>query len=194
MSPSDEKFPKEFGSSPDDFLERYGALIYKILCEHTSEHPGFEIEDLFNDFFIHIAENNFTRLRSFRGVSMPTTYLGRILRNFICDQYRKEKIKRPFPKLSEIERDTIENIPVPPGMNKLHTDELIQNALKKIFTRISPQEKLIFDLFSNEGMTAKEIAHLLGIKIKLIYKINEKVKKLIKDELEECGITKENWR
>jgi len=56
----DRKFPSAFGTSPDDFLEQYESLIYKIIYEQTRENSRFEAEDLFQEFFIHIAENNFS--------------------------------------------------------------------------------------------------------------------------------------
>lgn len=177
----DKKFPSEFGLSPDDFLQRYGSLIYKIIYERTGEDPRFETEDLFHDFFIHIAANNFRRLRCFRKGSRPTTYLGRVLRNFICDQYRKKGLKESISRLED--------------MPEIHSDpddtligELIRRTIKETFSNLSNREKLIFDLFTNEEMTAKEIANLLNITVKSVYKNNEKIKKILRDELKKRGV------
>ena len=177
----DNKFPSGFGLSPDDFLQRYGSLIYKVIYERTREDPRFETEDLFHDFFIHIAENNFRRLRCFRKGSRPTTYLGRVLRNFICDQYRKKDLKKSMGSLDDMPEaysdpdDTL-------------SGELIRQALKETFSNLSNREKLIFDLFTNEEMTAKEVANLLNIAVKSVYKNNQKIKEILRDELKKRGV------
>ncbi len=187
----DRKFPSAFGTSPDDFLEQYESLIYKIIYEQTRENSRFEAEDLFQEFFIHIAENDFRRLRCFRGDSRPITYLGRILRNFLYDQYRKKGAKVSIDSLNEMEEE--KNKPIPDTSLDLEghlNREYIHEALKETFSKLSNRGKLIFDLSTNEEMTAKEISDLLGVKIKSVYKNNEKIKKNLKNELKKRGIEK----
>jgi len=190
-SPQDRKFPPAFGTSPDDFLEQYESLVYKIIHEQTSKNSRFEAEDLFQEFFIHIAENNFRRLRCFRGDSQPITYLGRILRNFLYDQYRKKGAKVSIDSLTEMEEE--KNKPIADTSLDLegHLKRgLIHEALKEIFSKLSNRGKLIFDLSTNEKMSAREISDLLGVKVKSVYKNNEKVKKILKNELKKRGIEK----
>ena len=68
------------------------------------------------------------------------------------------------------------------------TGELIRKALKETFSNLSNKEKLIFDLFTNEEKTAKEIANLLNITVKSVYKNNEKIKEILRDELKKRGV------
>lgn len=187
----DSKFPSEFGISPDDFLERYESLIYKVIFERTRENPKFEAEDLFHDFFIHIAEDNFRRLRCYRKECQPITYIGKVLRNFICDKYRKKEIRMSIGNIDELTEEKRESIfaEVSPGED-IFDNELIQDAFEETFSKLSNREKLIFDLFADEEMTAKEIADLLKIKVKTVYKNNEKVKNILKDELKKRGVGK----
>ncbi len=188
-STQDIKFPSEFGESPDDFLEQYESLIYKIIYEHTRENSRFEAEDLFQEFFIHIAENNFRRLRCFRRDSQPITYLGRILRNFLYDQYRKKGVKVSIDSLDEMEEKKEKLIPDTSLDLEGHlTSELIQEAIKETFSKLSNSAKLIFNLSINEESAAKEISALLGVKVKSVYKSNEKIKKILKNELKKRGI------
>jgi RNA polymerase sigma factor (sigma-70 family) len=65
----------------------------------------------------------------------------------------------------------------------IFTGELINDAIEETFSRLSNREKLIFDLFTDEEMTAREIANLLSMKVKSVYKNNEKIKKILKKEL-----------
>ena len=181
-------FPSAFGNSPEDFLQQYEALIYKVIFEWTRENFRFEPEDLFNEFFVHIADDNFRRLRTFHGESRPTTYLGSILRNFICDKYRK-LAKTPVNSLNEIEERRGECLTaVPPDQEDIFGKERIQEAFHATFSRLSNREKLILDLSMDEGMSAKDIGNLLGVSAKSVYKNKEKVKKILKDELEKRGV------
>ena len=187
----DRKFPSAFGTSPDDFLAHYESLIYKIIYEQTRENSRFEAEDLFQEFFIHVAENNFRRLRCFRGDSRPITYLGRILRNFLYDQYRKKGAKASIDSLNEMEEE--KNKPIADTSLDLESHlnrELIHEALKETFSKLSNRRKLIFDLSINDEMAAKEIADLLGVTVKSVYKNNEKIKNILKNELRKRGIEK----
>lgn len=192
MENSQERtLPKEFGTSVDDFLQRYKSLIYKIIYERTREDSRFDAEDLFHEFFLHLAEDNFRRLRSFRGESQPTTYLGKILRNFLCDQYKKRGTiisEDSLEELVEENREMIFAAPPFPDLDDILDSELIAEALKETFSKLSNREKLIFDLFIDGGMTAKEISNLLDVKVKSVYKNHEKVKKILKEGLRKRGI------
>jgi len=189
VSPQNINFPSEFGASPEDFLRQYESLIYKIIYEQIRENSKLEAEDLFQEFFIHIAENNFRRLRNFRGNSKPITYLGKILRNFLLDQYRKKGAKVSLDSLDEMEEKKGKSLPdISLDLDAHLTDELIQEAIKATFAKLSDSAKLIFDLSTNEEMKAKEISELLGMKVKSIYKNNEKIKHILKKELKKRGI------
>ena len=180
-------FPSAFGNSPEDFLQQYEALIYKVIFEWTRENFRFEPEDLFNEFFVHIADDNFRRLRTFHGESRPTTYLGSILRNFICDKYRK-LARTPVNSLNEIEELRGECLTaVPPDQEDIFSAERIHKAFDATFSRLSNREKLILDLSMDEGMHAKEIGNLLGISVKSVYKNAEKVKRILREELKKRG-------
>ena len=189
-NPLDIHFPEEFGTSPDDFLQQYESLIYKVIYEQTKLDPRLEAEDLFQEFFIHLAEDNFKRLRSFRGDSRSTTYLGKVLRNFIYDQYRRKGAKVSVSSLEEMEQENKGIEPVTPSSDteNILTSKLIHEALKETFSRLSNREKLIFDLSVDEEMTAKEISTLLEVKVKSVYKNNEKIKKILRNELKKRGI------
>ena len=88
---TDKDFPRAFGKSVDNFLERYGNLIYKMIIEKIKIHSDLDldVEEIFNDFFLFIRNRNFKKLRQFRGESQQTTYLVKIFRNFFIDKYRK---------------------------------------------------------------------------------------------------------
>lgn len=184
-----KQFPLEFGASPEEFLSRYESLIYKVIYERTTQDHRLEAEDLFQSFFLHLAEEDFRRLRSFSGKCLPTTYLGKILRNFICDQYRKKGVYMSSKSLEELQEDRGESITIAISLpENPMTSKLTQDSLRAMFSKLSNRERLIFDFFVDRGMSAREIAHLLGMKIKAVYKSNEKIKKILREELKKRGV------
>ena len=181
-------FPEAFGASPEEFLVRYESLIYKVIHERTRKDSRFEAEDLFNDFFIHISEDNFRRLRSYRAECQATTYLGKVLRNFICDQYRKKDSRFVVDSLEELAGERRESVLTATDAEDIIQAGHIREAFKETFSRLSNRDKLIFDLSMDEGMSAKQIGELLGVKVKAVYKVNEKIKKRLREELAKRGI------
>jgi RNA polymerase sigma factor (sigma-70 family) len=180
-------FPCAFGGSPEVFLSRYEALIYKVIFERTRNDPRFEAEDLFHDFFIHLAEDDFRRLRSYRGECQPTTYLGKILRNYLCDRYRKREMRVYIGSIEEMAQGG-EQITTDAHPEDAFTGGLIRDALQAALGRLTTREQLLFDLFMDGEMGAREIADLIGVTAKVVYKNSEKVKRLLREELHTRGI------
>ena len=182
---SETTFPKDFGKSPEDFLQRYARLIYKAIYENTINDPRLDLEDVFNDFFIHISKDNFRKLRLYTGKCRPTTYLGKILRNFILDKKRKKSLTTS--SLEEIgERSDISVLPSQEDI--LIISEPIREAFKETFSRFSSRQKLIFHLTYSKEKSVKEISDLLKIKEQDVYESNRRVKKILKEELKVRGI------
>jgi len=179
-------FPCAFGGSPEVFLSRYESLIYKVIFERTRNDPRFEAEDLFHDFFIHLAEDDFRRLRSYRGECRPTTYLGKILRNYLCDRYRKREMRVCIGNIEEMAQEEGERLASHP--EDAFTGRLIRDALQATFSRLTKREQILFDLVMDGEMGAREIAALIGVTAKTVYKNSEKVKRLLKEELHKRGI------
>ena len=179
-------FPCAFGGSPEEFLSRYEALIYKVIYERTREDTRFEAEDLFHDFFIHLAEDDFRRLRCYRGECQATTYLGKILRNYLCDRYRKREMRVCIGSIEEMAQEGGERIAAHP--EDAFTGGLIREALQTTFGRLTKREQLLFDLVMDGEMGAREIAALIGVTTKAVYKNSEKVKRLLREELRKRGV------
>ncbi len=192
------EFPKDFGDSPADFLKRYEHLIYKILREKAGNNPDLDLEDMFCDFFIHISEKNFKRLRQYKGRSKPITYIGKILRNFICDQYRKVSAKKrvsviSLEEISEGKQLHAAGQDQEEYLSSSQKSRMICEALKETFSVLSNTDKLIFTYTYLEGETqgrnkVKEISGILGVKTRYIYDTNRKIRIIFKKKLKEKGI------
>lgn len=190
-------FPQEFGASIEDFFERYQRLFYTIINNMIKDVPRFDTNELFQEFFLHIAEDNFKRLWAFKKICPPKTYLIKILKNFIKD---KKKAKPPSEtSLSEIKKhnegDEQEyDIPVredPLGILLSEEEsDVFQDVLKATFSQLSTREKLIFVLSYDHGMKPQEIEQRHSIIINEVYETKRKTKKILTRELHKRGIYK----
>ncbi|MGA1824554.1 MAG: hypothetical protein ACMUIP_07790 [bacterium] len=137
-----KEFPKDkgFGDSEEDFIKKYGRLIYKIIIDKTTcrtiyknPYDIYEVEDWFLDILIHLFEDNYKRLKNFRGGAKPGVYIARIIMRFINSKIRR----RPLASQQEPE-----GIWDPNG-----EDERIGEAIKATFDRVSDYKIFIFCLF-----------------------------------------------
>ena len=193
--PCDKGFPQDFGSSIEDCLERYGGLIYTIFSIKTKDIHRLDAEELFQDFFIHITEENFKRLRKFRKQCKPKTFLVEILKNFIKDKIKKKT--QSLISLSDIKKHNADEgkeyeIPVKENpLDGLIRDEnagLFEDALKATFCQLSTREQLIFELSYDNDMKPREIEESHGIITTIVSEARRKIKKILKRELHKRGL------
>ena len=69
------------------FFSRFENLIYSVI-HRTSWVENQDINDLYNGFFIHLAEGNFRRIIAWRRKAALGTYIITLLINYIRDYYR----------------------------------------------------------------------------------------------------------
>ena len=194
-----QQFPKEFGGTPDLFLQQYERLIYKVIIkEKIRINLKCDLEDLFQDFFIHIADRNYKRLQQYKGKSLASTYLVTILRHFLYHKKRKMSAKdknvyETSSKEKEMNPSNIFKISSNYSRSSNDKNESIKEAFEATFSRIPLKKKLIFDLtYRNSDidgrMSAKDISAILSVTKKSVYKSNERVRTILRDELKKRSI------
>ena len=111
----------------EEFIAQYRPFIFAILLRHLKLSPD-EAEEIFQRFLVRIWEQDYRRLRDWRGKTRLAVYLARIARNLAHD-YRRES--RFFVQESPdwpVEDDTLQNI---------ERQIMIETALAKL----SPRER-----------------------------------------------------
>ncbi len=71
------------------FFETYRRLVYGVILK--SQFDQSNADDLFQEFFKRLMENDWRKLRGWNAQSRLSTYLVSILRNFLIDEARKKK-------------------------------------------------------------------------------------------------------
>ena len=99
-----QKFPPAFGDTPDDFLIRFGRLIYTIIhrrCKGKQMvicsdgkyiNVALEPENVLHGFIVYIAKNDYMVLHNYQGLNKakPQTYLTGVLNWFLLAEVKKE--------------------------------------------------------------------------------------------------------
>ncbi|MGA1863607.1 MAG: sigma-70 family RNA polymerase sigma factor [bacterium] len=196
------KFPNAFGESPDDFLERYGKLIYTIIHKRCREKRllitqereylwiKLEPEDIFQGIIAHLAKDNYRVFNNYRRINgaQPQTYLARILHRFISAEFKKE-IKKHNRELIDdevISKTHAQNDPLENLINN-EQEKLFNEALESAYARLKEKDRLIVELFYGvrglDKMSAIDIGNLFRMKKKAVYKITERFREFFKKEL-----------
>ena len=76
----------------EQFISEYRQFIYTILIRHLNLRRE-DADELFQQFLFHIWEDDYRRLRRWRGGSRLTSYLARIARNLAHDFRRNDPLE-----------------------------------------------------------------------------------------------------
>jgi len=122
-----------------------------------------QAEDLAQEAFLRLHRS----LGSFRGDSSLSTWLYRTLSRLAIDHLRREKLKRKiffFRGADSEQADPVDVAPDPgagPGETLLamETGQRIRRALQQL----SPQQRAVFTLRHDEGLSLQEIADTLQL-------------------------------
>ncbi len=199
-----QKFPPAFGDTPDDFLIRFGRLIYTIIhrrCKGKQMvicsdgkyiNVALEPENVLHGFIVYIAKNDYMVLHNYQGLNKakPQTYLTGVLNWFLLAEVKKEA-KRKMIEINDEEAVSCALSMDDPSENLIRKERgnLLDEALKAAMAKLrNDKERLIIDLFYEQGKKAGDIANLFRMKEKAAYKITEKFRNFFKYELEVRGI------
>ena len=117
------------------------------------------VEDAVQDVFVVVHR----RLAEFEGRSSMRTWLFGILYRVASDQRRHTRRKGELAQLSSALRD---GAALPD--ESLETAESLR-ALDQALARLDPERRAVFVMAEIEGMTAPEIAEVLGVKLNTVY-------------------------
>ena len=169
----------------DLLVTRYTGLVYHVMhrCAHKNGaalQPE-ELEDLHNDFFLCLLEDNSRRLRAFRGDAMLSTYLGRIVFNLTVDYLRRRRSQYSFDEFMVTDRT--DNTGEASPLEQAISDDLIE-LVRRCMPQLPEKDRGIIDLRIFQRLSVNQIADELGLKVETararIQRALEKLRKLVK--------------
>lgn len=170
-------------SAWDELVEQYSKLVYhtirKTLTLHHTESRDEVIEDLYQEFFIAILQNDCRKLAQFRGDGGCT--LASFLR-IVASRLTIDHLRKKPAHTVEVTDTLVSDQPDAPG--SLIDDEE-QKSLAVAIESLSAKERLLVDLHFHQGLSAEEVASILKIspgafytqKSRLVAKLRETLSK-----------------
>ena len=132
--------------------ELYNLFAYEMfgVCLYYS-HDYAEAEDTLHEGFMKVYKN----IASLKGEGALKSWVRRIMINTALEKYRK---KNPLYLVDQNEFREFEDIDRENIISNISADELI-----KMIQELSPQYRMVFNLYALEGYSHKEIATMLRI-------------------------------
>lgn len=141
----------------------------------------FDYDELIVDLYIHLSEDNWRRLRTWRGKSSINSWIYQVAVR-LC--LRKAKEKHPFvPLIDEIHANP--NDPANP-------EEVIEKhlhiiALMEALEQLSPRERRFVYLLFFEEKTLDEVANALRLRKCALYVLKHRVLKKLRRLMEKAN-------
>ena len=128
--------------------EMFSGKMYAVCLRYADDEE--EASDMLQDGFIRVFEN----LSSFRHRGSFEGWVRRIMINTALEKFRR---KKNFYSLNDEEEGKVE----PSEENTL--DDLFAKELIGMIQELTPQYRMVFNLYALEGYSHKEIAGMMGI-------------------------------
>lgn len=181
------------GTAWEIFVRKYSKLIWssihKTFCSYTFHYCKEDIEDIediYSFVFLSLIEDDFRRLRQFRNENACSlsTWLTVITVRMTIDYMRKDK-KHFFIESGGEERDVLELIPDRKNCaEKILEEKQTGESLKKSIDALLPQDKIIYDMLYNRGISYEETAKMLGMSVESVYTRKHRIIARIKKNIE----------
>jgi RNA polymerase sigma factor (sigma-70 family) len=139
-----------------------------------------EIEDLTQDVLVLLIENDYSRLRSFAGLSKIETWMYTIVRHCVGHHLQKRRCENDTVSVDDLSPAALIYQPI---QEKMLIGEDERKALQAIINSLPERRKLLMEL-ALQGLKSGEIAKEMRIKISYTYSEKSALFKEIRELLE----------
>ena len=161
--------------------EKYGKYLYTIA--YNIVHNNLDSEECLNDTYLGAWE------------SIPPNrpnlflvYLSKIMRNVAVDKYRSNSAKKNIPSSLVQSLDELdETVPYSPSLEEERAIDELRELLNKWLRGLSESERFLFVCRYYYADTIKDIANMLGITERTVFRQLSKLKKNLREHLEKEG-------
>jgi RNA polymerase sigma-70 factor (ECF subfamily) len=130
--------------------ERFSGKMFAVCLQYSKDYT--EAEDILQDGFIKV----FTKISQFDFKGSFEGWVRRIMVNCALERYRKQNL---LYTVGEI-RDYDSKLACDDVMSEISSKELLG-----LIQELSPQYKMVFNLYAIEGYSHQEIGDMLGISV-----------------------------
>jgi len=145
----------------DSLVRRYDQEVLRMTLRMVQSHD--EAQDLYQEVFLKVYRS----IGRFRAESKFSTWLYRVVMNVCLDHLRRQKARgeMQMPESEEGQPDYVSSIPegraaLNPGRS--YEAGEINSRLELAMTRLSPRERMVFELKHGQGMKLRDIGTVCG--------------------------------
>jgi RNA polymerase sigma-70 factor (ECF subfamily) len=145
----------------EQIVRDHQVMVFSTLIRLTGSRE--HIEDLAQEVFVRLHR----ALPAFRGESLLSTYLYRIVANVAQDEWkRRRRDERPLVSFSEEESDWEDRLPHPgPDAEQQFAERQFRYSVEEQLQRLSPIERAVLVLYHQEERSYEQIAQSLKLPI-----------------------------
>jgi RNA polymerase sigma factor (sigma-70 family) len=145
----------------EQIVRDHQVMVFSTLIRLTGSRE--HIEDLAQEVFVRLHR----ALPAFRGESLLSTYLYRIVANVAQDEWkRRRRDERPLVSFSEEESDWEDRLPHPsPDAEQQFAERQFRYSVEEQLQRLSPIERTVLVLYHQEERSYEQIAQSLKLPI-----------------------------
>jgi RNA polymerase sigma-70 factor (ECF subfamily) len=176
--------PAEFES----VVREHQSMVFRSLASLVGSRE--HVEDLAQEVFIRLYRG----MQQFRGDSLLTTYLYRIILNVARDEWKRRRPEQFNTSLSEPDAHWDDRLAsVERNPEQLFSGQQLGTLLAASLAELSEPERTTIVLFHQEECTYEQIAHLLNLPVGTVrthlHRGRQKLKKLMQNRMELCQKT-----
>ena len=156
------------------FFERSKSVIYSVLQEIFDYKADYD--ELVNELYVHLMEDNARRLRTYGGQSSIYTWLAKVARNYFLEKKHREAVieNEHDDRLLTEAGKIIDDNPVHPDKKQEEEDMRVRAILDQIDNE---RYRFVIEQRILEGKDYDELERITGIKKANLYNIYKRALK-----------------
>lgn len=147
----------------EQLLERHQARVYRFgmkMCRHPED-----AQDVLQETLLAMARN----VRDFRGTSSISTWLYTVARSFCIKKRRRSQFAPEETSLDSADSRELVNLADPGKLpEEVLASKQVEEALELAIRSLDPMYREVLVLRDMEGLTAPEVAEVLGITVQAV--------------------------
>lgn len=179
----------------NDFITQYTRLVFstikQIFNKYSFSYNNNDLEDLHNSLFLSFMENDFKKLKQFKGNSQFSTYLRVVTVRFTLDHLRREK-KQFLIDSIDSDDSLLQLADKNPAQEEVLEKSEAERELRKVIEKLAPDEQLLLKLAYYKELSPKEVSQIMGISIVAYYSKKSRIMGKIKNKCKKASSVASN--
>jgi len=149
-----------------NFLQQKCARTFDYINNTRLKGLGLHVDDLINDFYLYLQENDWEKLRSFRYESKLQTWINLVASRYLLKKYDKD--------LKENTRKGTQLDGFPSFIDDDHHNRMVRIELLEAIGHLKEKRDQLVLLLILQGFDSSEIAEQIGTSTGNVYTIKSR--------------------